>query len=267
MKIPVTFQGSSDPCIPGTWNAILAKLSAWVDVDGVTGIIVGAAPPHPDDRDKAWLRVSAQSVEMNGVYVYNPSARGVGGWVKDVPAPVNEIRIWTGTLQELKFHDGGDDGALGDYSGPMWCEAEEFRFRIPIGVGTNSVAYDGLPATTINVGAQGGQERVALTAQEGVDPAHTHTFGRQESESGGERWNDVWLRTGMNAGTGQGLYVNGVGSGYPFEPIENQAGAWLVTDRANMSAGETVKSHDNMPPYRGVYFIKRTSRKGHYVAG
>lgn len=268
MILPVQFNPYPGNCWPASPNDFLGQLRAVVDTlrEDVQGLIIGDLPPsNPDDRSKLWLRLNMVNPELNGVYKYDGSANGVGGWVKPVYVHPNVRLIYTGTEADLAFFDGGDNNPPGDWSGPMWEIDSTFEFRFPLGAGTNSVSYNGNPATSVAVGQVGGAEKVALKPEEGGGVEHRHVFGRQEDSSGQDR-NDVVLVKGSQTGAGKGVYVNGQGPGINDLEIKDLKGSWLVT-LGVATETETTKAHENMPPWRAVYFIRRTTRKGHYIAG
>ena len=155
----------------------------------------------------------------------------------------NEVRIYKGTTTELETFDGGEAGAVGDWTGPMWEVDTDFQFKVPIGAGTNSVTYDSNPATTLAVGNTGGVERVALAEDE--LPAVTVKFTDEQFG----KW-----KAELNSGDDdEGLVGQLVGPAGAYEPESDPLG--------------DGKSHTNMMPYRTVYFIKRTSRRGYFIPG
>lgn len=148
-----------------------------------------------------------------------------GYWLCKHPTPTggSERRIWVGSLNDLKTYEGGTDTTVTSYSGPFWEEDTSLQAKFPVGVGTFGTG------TVVNVNNTGGSEEVTLTAAQ--LPAHTHDFklngfnASQDSNSGNE---------------------------YGFDGRSEQD---LVTE--STGGGE---AHDNIPPYYGVYFIKRTGR-------
>ncbi len=145
-----------------------------------------------------------------------------GNWVS--PNPVipesPEIRIWSGLIADLVTYDGGEAGTVTDSTGPMWEEVTAMRGLFPLGAGT-------LPSgAVVGVGDTGGEEKHSLIATE--MPPHTHD-------------------------------IRGIG----IDPESDSRG--FGTTVAVRSAGGTgtpaaVVGHNNMPPYIGVAFIKRTAR-------
>lgn len=270
MNLPVSFNPFPDPCWPASPQEFLNRITATVNVEALESarLFVGPEPPtDPESRDGVWLRVSSVQPEINGPYTYNGSARGRGGWVQyHRVAPGNsDLRIiWVGAPELLPLFDGGDTDAPSDWSGPMWEIDTAFEFRFPVGVGVNPVTYNGKPSSTISVRQTGGAERVALRPSEGGGVEHRHVFGRQESSDAGPDRNDVVLLKGTTSATGTGVYVNGQGDGLPDKDVETMRGSWLVSSGVAGVSGST-EAHENMPPFIGVYFLRRTNRMGYYV--
>lgn len=154
------------------------------------------------------------------VYVYQN-----GYWLSphSVPADGNERRLWVGTLAELKTYDGGEDADVSDFAGPFWEVDDAMSAKFPVGVGE-------FPSgTEVAVTGTGGSDEVALTADQ--IPAHSH---------------DVKLG-GLNASLD-----SDAGNEYGADGLTEQTIASEET-----GGGEP---HTNLPPYYGVYFIKRTAR-------
>src|SRR5512139_1932713 len=191
----------------------------------------GSTTPAPEDQDKPWIKTDV-SGNLEGVYTYN------GVWVRPHPVPYasNYVAMWKGSEADLWAFDGGDgtDPSTNpptDTSGAMWVRDTDFDFRIPLGVGTSDTDYGG-GATTVAVGGEGGEEKHVLTAAE--MPAHSHGLA------------------------GAGLVTNQVG-GY------NVQGSGVAVNVVFPVSQGSDDAHENMPPYRAVYFIKRSARK-YYTA-
>jgi hypothetical protein len=152
-----------------------------------------------------------------------------GVWLYKNPVAANgyDRRMFVGTTTDLLSYDGGDGTAVaGDTFGPMWMVDTLFDARFPVGVGTfaasGAVAVKGTATATSIVG----EDQHTLTIPE--MPAHTHNFFplvTADANNGG---------------------ANGV-----------QYGA--TANVATSSTGDGT-SHNNLPPFYGVYFIKRTDR-------
>ena len=136
-------------------------------------------------------------------------------------------RIFVGTTTDLLSYDGGDGTAVaGDTFGPMWMVDTSFDARFPVGAGTfaasGAVAVNGTATATSIVG----EDQHTLTIPE--IPAHTHNFfplAKADANNGGAN--------GTQYGTTANVATSSTGGDGP---------------------------HNNLPPFYGVYFIKRTSR-------
>lgn len=191
-------------------------------------IIIQSAIPGSEDADKLWIKNSGTS--SDGWFIFFN-----GVWCRPyyVPPDSDEIKIWNGTLTDAKLLDR-PLGALpapdpvSDTSGPFWQEATEFQGRTPFGQNGG----------TIMQGTDGGEEKHVLTIAE--MPSHTHV---------------LTINAGNNGGGGAA--IEGITSGAynivppTVIPLQN---SWQVAN-----AGSDV-AHQNMPPWRGVFFLKRTAR-------
>ena len=158
-----------------------------------------------------------------------------GYWLRQHPIAARsaERRIYVGTTTDLQTYDGGNTNAPSNWSGPMWEVDTLFEARFPVGVGTfatsGAVSVNG---TTTSTAVVGEDKHKLVTAEM---PSHTHQILDQ--------------------------YINLVQRGTA------DSGVFSATNRsegvANLlpttsSGGDA--SHNNLPPFYGVYFIKRTDR-------
>ena len=118
-----------------------------------------------------------------------------------------------------------DGGNASD--GAMWEVDTALQDRFPIGVGDTAAAPK----------AEGGEKDTTL--EEKNLPPHSHDLNHTE-------------RAYANGSqhTGEGSFI---------------AGAKTVTGMITAGSGQKSESFTNLPPYYGVYFIKRTNRK-YYTA-
>ena len=153
-----------------------------------------------------------------------------GVWTRENPIPPNsgERKIWVGTISDLQAYDGGDGTAAtpSTYAGAMWMVDAAFDARFPVGVGafaaSGAVAVNGTATATSIVG----EDQHTLTVPE--IPAHTHNFFplvTADANNGGAN--------GVQYGTTANVATSSTGGG---------------------------AAHNNLPPFYGVYFIKRTAR-------
>lgn len=146
-----------------------------------------------------------------------------GNWMALHPLAAGLIMLYDGSEASINTLDGGESGAVTASTGPFWERVTAMDGRFPIGPGTTA------NGTNILIGGTGGEDEVTLT--EDQMPSHTHTFnigavGEEE--------------TGVHIDTRQG----------PDDPARNKT--------THSSGGD--EPHNNLPPYRGIWFIKRTAR-------
>ena len=233
--IPGTLATNCYPADPQVlYNEIMEKGAALIG--DIKGVIISASQPDPEDRDKAWIKLTAAGGPPS---FYLPYVWYNGQWVARNPSAAsgNERRLWVGTTGELATYDGGEAGTVGDASGPMWEVDSEFAGRFAVGVGTvpdTSVAV----AVATNVGA--GQ----VTLTEDNLPPHTHEIGIEESPLTGDA-EDGYIRTD----DGTSRWSTGDSS---------EIGMTRSTGGTGTPAA--AAPFDIVPPARGVYFIRRTAR-------
>lgn len=140
-NLPVTIT----PFPPGTCfqtdqdlaNAIAAAIR--VTLPGtITPWNVGPNQPAVNDRDKPWLKTDDITNTIVGIFNYSPT---YGNWVQNHwllngnNPPLNERRIFVGTLSDLETFDGGEPGTISASTGPFWIQAEAaFTGGVPVGV-------------------------------------------------------------------------------------------------------------------------------------
>ena len=192
----------------------------------------GSSAPTADNRIYPWLDTDGNWWVWSTAYTawirINPSAAGS-----------SERRIWVGSTTALLSYDGGD-GTSTVYAaaGPMWEVDTAMSAVFPVGVGT--FANSG----TISVGALttstsvSGEDKHTLTATE--TPVHSHTITNQWKGLAQRGSADTVLFTDYNLGEGSG-------------PL-------LATNTFGGDASGNTIAHNNLPPFYGVYFIKRTAR-------
>lgn len=220
------------PSDPQTYYEQMIEVTlASLDQD-FPGVVVGADEPPAEYQDRVWFRTT----DLQWYFYVN------GSWVRPHPTPAsgNERRIWVGLETDLQTYDGGSPGAVGPTTGPMWEVDHNFDARFPIGPGT-------LPSTTaVVVTGTGGEETHALTAAE-AQTAHKHWCIGADSVSAVA----VTANNRVAEGRADDNYV------LDGTPVEATIG---LTSDPTSAPGATGSAHNNMPPYYGAFFIKRTAR-------
>lgn len=194
----------------------------------------GPNTPAPENRIYPWINTTD-----GRLYTFQG-----GMWTSPNPRePDGEWIIWPGTEQELWSYDGGDgvdpnSVAPTDTTGAMWQVVAAMAGRMPIGVGT--VPSDGSVARTLIVGNTGGEGKHSLAEDE--MPPHTH---------------DVKIVARNSSGGGGGAVTSGT---------DNTTDNSIPPFTSDSAGGDTqtppvVVPHENLPPYRVVYFAVRTQRK------
>jgi hypothetical protein len=166
-----------------------------------------------------------------------------GFWIRKntVEAAGQERRMFVGSTIDLGLYDGGDGAVtVTSVTGPMWEIDTAFEARFPVGVGafaaSGAVAVNGTSTATSVVG----EDKHVLSDSE--IPTHNHNV-RVETANGTPVLNLMCTDFAQKpAGNGN--------DDFSFE-----SGIHVVAD--NFGGG---LSHNNLPPFYGVYFIKRTAR-------
>lgn len=182
----------------------------------------GSTTPVAEDQDKPWFRTNADGTP-DKFYSYSS-----GNWLALHPIAPGLIVWWNGALASVPTLDGGEAGAVSPTTGPFWEQLTQMDGRFPLGPGTLT---DG---TVVAVGGTGGNQKVTLNLSQ--IPAHTHTvkIGGQGDVAGGSIIESV-----QNPDSPQGQ---------------------KETLSAGGDAGGNTVAHDNMPPYYGIYALKRSTR-------
>lgn len=207
------------------YNFFISQTTAFL-ANGFTGINIGNSVPGVEQRGIPWFRLNNDGSPDKIYYFY------AGQWLAPNPESASSQRriIWTGQLDGLSGlagYDGGDGTAAATptaTTGPMWMPDPAFAFAVPMGAGTNTVVYDGNPATTLPIAGNLGEERHTLSIPE--IPAHTHGYGSFDAAvAGATAGSDIGNRVIQTVPTGGGM------------------------------------SHQNLPPVVGVTFAMRSVRQ------
>lgn len=197
-------------------------------LDGSLKYIISETAPGADDRDKLWIKTSSGAPVRQYVY-YN----GAWVWPHHIPAGDGRLILYKGSAASVDTLDGGSSGTVKSASGPFWEIDTDLSGRFPLGVGTLE------SGTEVAVGDTGGEERTILQAPE--LPPHNHTLTVNKAVNNDDA-----------AGPEQILMA------------DRYIATVSATPDVTIDGGGNSESHNNMPPYYGVYFIKRTARQ-YYV--
>lgn len=235
-------------------NDIIALLTGTIS-GGFAGVIIGANTPAVGDQGKAWIKTDSSGNPI-GLFLYQ------GAWLRPNPTPpggvTGERRIWTGIENpDLWLYDGGDGtnpgGGVTATTGAMWMIDTAFAFKVPIGAGTNPVAYGGVN-TTIAVNGTAGEEKHVMAALE--DALHSHVMGNWD-QTGGVNTHMAFVAPGTSPAIASTPSMN-IGTTIQGGPPTLTQGN-LVTSLAVAEANAT-NAHNTLPPVLGVSFIRRTGR-------
>ena len=189
----------------------------------------GPGPISADNQVYPWL-------DSNGFWwVWSTN---YGSWIRKNPVAVGsgERRIFVGSTSDLNTYDGGDTNPAGDASGPMWQIDTAFSARFPVGAGTfaasGTVAVNG---TTTDSGVAGEDKHTTVLTE---IPSHNHAFSAN-------------LEKAQRGSADYYAYTT-------LDPAESNT--TKNTDGTGGDPSGNTVPHNNLPPFYGVYFIKRTSR-------
>lgn len=217
----------------------------------INGLLIQDAAPDPAYRgNKGWIPTSGGIPIYPGyVFVWHAT---VGHWVSRHPLGPEDPRpqMYVGSLSDLATFDGGDIGAPGIASGPMWEQFTPLTGRVPIGVG---LIPGSTPPITTALNDTGGEAQHVLTGAEGAVADHTHPIGVCDPASDDGFFPIEAVETTPNW---TGHYITGSGS----TPATAETTANLFTLEANNGNGVTSDAHNNLQPYLAVYWIRRTGR-------
>ena len=227
---PASYQKLANDIIGGTQATFNSTI-------GNSFFNFGPTYPAINNRIYPWLDENGQW------WIYDQ-----GVWLRKNPVTAAyERRIYVGTTTDLLSYDGGDGTATATTTtGPMWEVDTEFEARFPVGVGafvaSGAVAVMGKATSTAIVG----EDQHKLTIPELA--AHTHDVAIKVFGHGGEDGD----RSAADGGTTSNTVTNNT-TIFPSSTIDPDLDAKAV------SVGGDI-AHNNLPPFYGVYFIKRTIR-------
>ena len=273
MSLNVTFGLGSFPAgfcwqNPQQYAAALLQILTGTIAGTFSGVSFGDAPPA--DLGSPWARTTGGGQYLDGIYVYTG-----GRWMRPHPVPPldQQVIIWKGKEEELWAYDGGDGT---DPSGPgtaptlvsgaMWIRDTDFDLRFPLGIGTSATIYP--PETTeltVGEGDTGGEERHALTVHpvtgDSENAPHTHFIMTNTApvvDTTSVNANNHATYQTINTGGSTADYHTGGSATAPTFGITSVEGG-------DPNNSNSAIAHNNMPPYRGVIYAKRSLRKYYTV--
>lgn len=246
MSIPVNITMGTFPANycwtnPQTYADDLVALLTAIVPGSLNTFVMGNNTPQPSDQDKPWFRFNADGTPDKW-YIY------VGQWISlhPIPASSTVVQIWFGSESAAWSYDGGDgnDPSITpptDTTGAMWKVEHGFDFLIPMGAGTSALG------TVLAVNAQLGEEKHTLTTNE--IPSHQHLLVNTDQGDP--------LAPGLNSNNSiNHSAANGSSS------LEYELSGSATTPTMGLSAATGGgAAHQNLPPVKGVYFIRRTARR------
>lgn len=218
-------------CYPATPQALYAEMFAKgrALLGSITGIIISATAPAAEFRDRGWLKVDGGQVL--GIFAWSTT---LNAWVFPNAEPANPnsvanigvIRWWRGAAADVGTYDGGEAGIVSAISGPMWEIDTEMSGRVPLTPGTLT------SGAVVAVNDTGGSDEVTLAIAN--IPPHVHT---------------VPLPQNTTADGSNGQYL-----------ISSNSGTQDTGSTGGSGTPPVTQPFTTMPPYIGVYAIKRTAR-------
>lgn len=219
---------------PATYQEMLNGFSThqYVQIDTSTISLI-ASTTKPIITTVAWLQLDQLGRPVR-IYYF-----AVGAWLSLHPQPPGFVMPWFDAVPTFSSFDGGDAQIESQYSGPMWEEIVDTDIvaRFPLAKGTLA------SGTIIAQGDTGGEEKHILELEE--MPAHVHNVTTGPTVGNDDKGPNV---------------TSGSAPVEPPNPIID-----LPEDVMGGDEDENTVAHNNMPPYRGMCWLRRTSRMFYVV--
>lgn len=223
------------------WQSLVALLE--VTLEDSDAFSTGNTEPAPSRRGLPWYRYNTDGTPDHW-YVYS-----MGAWLRPHETAVGTVIMWEGVSADIPTFDGGEAGAVTSISGPMWEEVTEMRARFPIGPGT-------LPSTAVvGVGDTGGEEKHSLDETE--IPPHSHKMINGDEPAHNDA--NTTLSSSNHVTFAFSTGVSGLA--YMLQGTDTNPSLGL-TEEVGGDGGtpNLVVAHNNLPPYRGIFFLRKTAR-------
>jgi microcystin-dependent protein len=236
IEIPITSATVPSPldCVVSNsnWQSLVSLLTATFPEDASI-FNTGNSEPSPSRRAYPWFRFNSDG-SPDRWYRYS-----MGAWLSLHPVAPGIVVMYEGTEASITTFDGGEAGVVTAISGPMWEKVTSINGRFPVGPGT-------LPSTAIiGIGDTGGEEQHTLVESE--IPKHSHLLAS-------EGVTDSTVLSSPNQILDRTVDDNSFNS----YQLYGKAGEEATVGKTGDFGGDGP--HTNMPPYLGIWFIRKTAR-------